>query len=103
MVYKCFHRKTSGGAIKNENISNKKLAEELHKPVIKCFKKRKVHSSFIDNVWGVDLADVELISKFNEGIFFLLNFIDILSKCASIIPLKDKKGITTTDTFPKIL
>ena len=76
VVYQIFYRKTSGGASKNENISNKELAEELHKPIIKYFKKRKVHSSFIDNVWGVDLADMELISKFNKGICFLLNVIN---------------------------
>ena len=44
-------KKTSASGIKNENISNKKLAEELHKPIIRKFKKRKVHSSVIDNIW----------------------------------------------------
>ena len=57
-------------AIKNENISNKKLAEELHKPIIWKFEKRQVHSPFIDNIWGADLADTQLISKFNKGFFF---------------------------------
>ena len=47
-------------------MSNKELAEELYKPIIRKFKKRKVHSSFIDNIWGADLADMQLISKFNE-------------------------------------
>ena len=50
MVYKYFDKKTSGGAIKNENMSNKELAEELHKPVIRKLNERKVHSSFIDNI-----------------------------------------------------
>ena len=50
----------SGGAIKNEIISNKELAEELHKPIIRKFKKRKVYSSFIDNIWGADLADMQI-------------------------------------------
>ena len=52
--------------------SDKELAEELHKPNIKKIKKRKVQSSFIDNIWGADLADMQLISKFNKGICFLL-------------------------------
>ena len=50
MVYIFFDTKISGGAIKNENISNEELAEELHKPIVRKFKKRKVHSSFIANV-----------------------------------------------------
>ena len=62
MVYKYFDKKVSGGAgtleNKNENISNKELAEELHKPIIRKFKKRKVHTTFIDNIWGTDLADM---------------------------------------------
>ena len=59
IVYKFFHKKTSGSGIKNENISNKELAEELHKPIIRKFKKRKVHSAFIDNIWGANLADMQ--------------------------------------------
>ena len=51
MVYKYFDKKTSGSGIKNENISNKELAEEIHKPIIRIFNKRKVHSAFINNIW----------------------------------------------------
>ena len=51
MVYKFFDKKTSGGTVKNENISNKELATELHKPIIRKFEKRKVHSPLIDNIW----------------------------------------------------
>ena len=58
MLYKFFDKKTSDRGIKNENISNKKLAEELHKPIIRKCKKRKVDSTFIDNIWGTDLADI---------------------------------------------
>ena len=82
MVYKFFDKKASGGTVKNENISDKELAEELHKPIIKKFKKRKVHSTFIDNNWGADLAGVQLISKFNKRLRFLLCVIDIFSKYA---------------------
>ena len=52
MVYKFFDKKTSGSSIKNENMSDQQLAEELHKPVIRKFSKRKVHSPFIDIIWG---------------------------------------------------
>ena len=58
MVYTFFVKKTSRSGIKNENISNKELAEELHKPIIRNFNKRKVHSPFIENIWGTDLADM---------------------------------------------
>ena len=88
---------------KNKNISNKKLAEELHKPIIRTFNKRKVQSPFIDNIWLADLADMQLISKFNERFRFLLCVIDIYTKYAWVIPLKDKKGITITDAFQKML
>ena len=94
---------TSGGAIKNEIISNKELAKKLHKPIIRKFQKRKVHSSFTDNIWGLDLADTQLINKFNKGIRFLLWVIDIFSKYAWVIPLKDKKGITIANAFQKNL
>ena len=100
MVYKLFDKKTSGSAIKN--IPNKELAEELHKPIIRNINKRKVHSPFIDNIWGADLADMQLISKFNKGFRFLC-FFDIYSKYAWVISLKDKKGMTITNPFQKIL
>ena len=84
-------KKTSGGTVKIENICNKELAEELHKLIIRNFKKRKVLSSFIDNIWAADLADVQLINKFNKGICFLLCVIDIFSKYAWVIPLTDER------------
>ena len=97
MVYKSFDKKSvslaeksaSGGSVKNQNMSNKELAEELHKPIISKFKKRKVYSSFIDNIWGADLVDMHLIRKFNKAIHFLLCVIDIFSKYAWVTPLKD--------------
>ena len=77
MVYKFFDKETSGGTIENENISNKKLTEELRMLIIRKSKKRKVHSTFVDNIWGVDLANMQMISKFNKGFRFLLCVIDI--------------------------
>ena len=52
-------QKTSDSCNKNENILNKELAEELHKPIIRNFKKRKVQSPFIDNIWDADLANMQ--------------------------------------------
>ena len=63
-------------------MSNQELAEELHKVVIRKFEKRKIQSYFIDNIWGVDLADMQLISKFDKEISFLLCVFDIFSKYA---------------------
>ena len=80
-----------------------KLAEELHKPIIRDFKKRTVYSGLKDNIWGADVADIQTITKFNKGTRFLLRVIDIFSKYAWVIPLKDKKGVTIVNAFQKIL
>ena len=83
-------KKTAGSGIKSIP-QNEQLAEELHKPIIRKLKKRKVCSAFKDNIWGADLADMQLISKFNKGFRFLLCVIDIFSKYAWVAPLKNKK------------
>ena len=101
MVYKFFDKRTSGSGIKNENVCNLELAEELSKPIVKNFKKRKVNSPFIDNIWVENLAYMQLISKFNKLITFLLCVIDIYRKYAWIIPVEDKKGISLTNAFKK--
>ena len=72
IVYKVFDKKTSDNSIINEIISNKELAEELRKPIIRKFTKRKVQSPFIDNIWGADLADMQLTSKISKGICFFI-------------------------------
>ena len=101
MVYKFFDKKSSGSGIVNE--PNYQLANELHKPIIRKFKKRKVYSSFRDNIWGVDLADMQSLSKYNKGIKYLLCAIDLFSKYAWVVLLKDKRGITIINTFQKII
>ena len=75
----------------------------MHNPIIRKFNNRKLQSPFIDNIWGADLADMQLISKFTKGLTSLLSVIDIYSKYAWVIPLKDQKGITITNAFQKIL
>ena len=65
--------------------------------------KKKVYSSFKDNIWDVDLADMQLISKYNKGIKYLLCAIDLFSKYAWVVPLKDKNCATITNAFQKFL
>ena len=112
MVYKLFDKKFTGSGhpsssasliVNNDTKQNLQLAEELHKPIIRKFKKRKVYAGLKDNIWGADLADMQLISKFNKGFRFLFCVIDIFSKHAWVIPLKDKKGISIVNVFQKIL
>ena len=79
------------------------LADELHKPVIKKFDKRKVYSQFKDNIWGVDLADMQSLSRKNKGIKYLLCALDLYSNYAFVIPLKDKKGISILNAFDKTI
>ena len=98
MVYNSFDKKTSAKAIK-KNIQNEKLAEKLHKLIIRKFEKMKSILIFLDNIWGAVLADMQLISTFNKGIRFLLCLIDMFSKYAWVISFKDKKNITITNTF----
>ena len=75
MVYKFFDKKLTGGGVNIPSEFNKQLAKELHKPIIKKFKTRKVYSGFKDNIWGADLVNMQLISKFNKGFRFLLCFL----------------------------
>ena len=109
MVYKFFDKKSQGSgcplssALQLANKENIQLADALYKPIIQKFKKRKVYSSFRDNIWGVDLADMQLLSKFNKGFRFLLCVTDIFSKYAWVFPSKDKKGISIVNAFQKIL
>ena len=91
MVYKFFDKKSMGSGINKEKLSSLTLADELHKPIIKKFGKKKVYSQFKDNIWGLDLADMQSLSRKNKGIKYLLCVIDLYSKYAFVIPLKDKK------------
>ena len=101
MVYKFFDKKSMGSGIARDSSSI--LADELHKPVIKQFNKRKVYWQFKDNIWGVDLADMQSLSRKNKGIKYLLYAIDLYNKYAFVIPLKDKKGISIVNSFNKII
>ena len=101
MIYKFFDNKSSGKGVTTEPHYH--FTNELHWQVIKKFMRRQVYSSFRDNIWGVDLADMQPISKYNKGIKYLLCAIDLFSKYAWVAPLKDKIGITIVNTFRKII
>ena len=110
MVYKFFDKKSTGSGVTMLSsksaikfMSNQQLADKLHKPIIKKFKRRKVYSLFKDNIWGVNLADMPLISKCNKEIKFLLCLIGLFSKYAWVIPLKGKKGNSIVNAFQKLL
>ena len=80
-----------GSGVKKLKDSSLILADELHKPVVKKFNKRKVYLQIKDNMWRVDLADMQSLNKKNKGIKYLLCAIDLYSKYAFVISLKDKK------------
>ena len=99
MVYKFFDKKTQSGAIASVN---EQLAEELHKPVIKNFERRKVYARFKDNIWAADLAGIELLSSKNKNIKYLSCVIDIFTKYARVKPLEDQKVKTIINAFMEI-
>ena len=101
MVYKIYDKKTSTNGIKS--ISNQQLEDKLHKPIIKKFKKRRVNSSFKDNIWKADLADMQLLSKRNKEVRFLLSVIDIFNKHVWVALLKDRKETSIANAFKVIL
>ena len=85
-------------------LKKKQLANKLYKPIIRKFKKRKVYSSFKENIWGVDLADMQSISKYNKGIRYLLcAIIDLFNIYAFVFPLKDQKRRSIVNLFQRIL
>ena len=104
MVYKFFDKKSEGSGVNTKLApQNQELAEELHKPIIKKFRKRKIHPAFNNNIWGADLADMQLLRRYNKGIRFLLCVIDIFNKHAWVVPLKDKKDVSIVTAFQSIL
>ena len=98
MVYKFYDRKTGSGMSVNEQ-----LAEELHKPVIKNFNRRKVYARFKDNIQVPDLAEMKSLSSKNINVKYLLCVIDIFTKYAWLKPLKYKKCKTVLDAIIEIV
>ena len=102
MVYKFFDKNSSGSCVAAIE-PNYQFANELHRQIIRRFKRRKIYSSFRENIWGVDLADMQSLSKYNKGIKYLLCAINLFSKYAWVVPLKDKRGISIVNAFQKII
>ena len=102
MVFRLFDNKSTDSGVKSMS-NQRELANELHKPIIRKFKRRRAYSSFKDNIWGVDLADMQLISKYNKCIRYLSCAIDLFSKYAWVASLKDKKSITIVNVFQSTL
>ncbi|XP_065654916.1 uncharacterized protein LOC136081521 [Hydra vulgaris] len=89
--------------VKEKNVKwSDELANELHRPVIKHFRKRKVIANGIDEIWAADLVDMQSFSKFNNGIKYLLMVIDVFSKYGWIVPLKNKTGVDVANALNKI-
>ena len=99
MVYKFFDKRSSWSGVDAE--TNYQLASELHEQIIKKSKRRKVYSSFRDNIWSVNLTDMQSLSKYNKGIKYLLCAIDLFIKYAWVVPLKDKKELVLVTHFKK--
>ena len=102
MVYKFSYKKPSGSGVAAFE-PNYQLANELHRKIIRKFKKRKVYASFRDNIWGFDLADMQSLSASNKGIKYLLCAINLFSKYSWVVPLIDKRGISIVNAFQKII
>ena len=101
MVYRFFDKKSIGSGVATIE-PNYQLANKLHKQIIRKFKRQKVYSSFRDNIWGVDLADMQSLSKYNKGIKYLLCAIDLFREYAWIVHLKEKRGISIVNAFQKV-
>ena len=74
---------------------------QLQRSIVKNLKKRRVRSFFKHNIWAVDLANLQLISKYNKIIRYLLCVIDLFSKYAWVAPLKDKIRVIISNVFQK--
>ena len=84
------------------NDWSQQLAEELHKPITRNFRKRRVTSYGVDKIWTADLVEIQKYSKWNKGIKYLLMVIDVFSKYGWIVPLKDKKTESVSLAFDLI-
>ena len=100
MAHRFLDRKSSGRDVDAE--PNYLLANELHRQIIRKFKRRKVCSSFRDNIWSADLADMQSINKSIEGIKYVLCAINLFSKYAWVVPL-DNTGISIANAFQKAI
>ena len=101
IVYKFFDKKSTRSGV--TTVPSYELENELHRQIIRKFKRKNVYSSFRDNIWVVDLADMQWLSKYNRRIRYLFCAIDLFSEYAWVVPLKDKRGIRIVNAFEKII
>ena len=109
MVYKFFDKKSKRGGVNNKikqnhhplDLATHQLAKELHKPIIRNFKKWILYSGFKDNIWGTDLADMQLISKFNKGFNFYCVLLIFLVNMLGLFLWKIKKVLVLLMLFKK--
>ena len=83
-------------------VMSEELADELHKPVRKHFKKRRVISKHVDDIWAADLVDMQYYSRANKGYKHILMIIDVFSKYGWAVPLKNKTGVEIVRAFTEI-
>ena len=83
-------------------VHNKILSEELHKSKRKNYPRRRIIVNHIDEIFAADLVEMQKFAKLNKGYRYLITCIDIFSKFAWVIPLKDKRGITIKNALQKI-
>ena len=77
-----------------------KLANELHKPIIRKFKRRKFNfGNFPNEIWSADLIDLKKLKKYNNGFQYIINIIDLYSRHAWSIPVKNKTGKSIVEAF----
>ena len=106
MIYKFFDKKTGSEMIvtsKKRSNLNKVLGQELRKPVIKKFKRRRLHARFKGDILGADLAEIESLSSENRSVKYFLRVIDVFTEYAWVKPLNDKKSKTILDGFIEIV
>ena len=101
MVSKFFDKKSSGNGV--DAGTNYQLTNELHRQIIRKFKRRKVYLLFKENIWGVDLADIQSLSKYNKRIKYLLCAVYLCSNYAQVVTLKGKRRISIVNAFQKIV
>ena len=102
MVYRFLNKKSSGSGVAATE-PNYQLANEVYKQIIRNFMRRKVYSSFRDDIWDVDFVDMQSLRKYNKGIKYSLCAIDLFSWYPWVVPLKDKRGISIVNAFQKIV
>ena len=98
MIYKFFDKKYT-----TTHYVDQQLAQELRRPITRKFERHKIYSSYRDNIWGADLAIVQLIIKHRKGVRYLLNVIHVYLKRAWVVPLKDEEGIKINIALQKNL